>query len=273
MHGDTEMKTTTMTAVLALLALGDGGCVSQDSYDKAVAEAETMRADVRKLAGDVGRTKSELAKVNAELEAARAEAKRLEWLTTETMGAADRDSRSSNARIAELRKRVDELKIAQAAAESRAAVFREIAHRLAEQIDAGDVLMIVRDGRIILQLPNDVLFDTGRTELKPAGEKALAAIAGVLASMPNRHFQVAGHTDDVPIHNERFPSNWELSSARAVRVVHFLVGKGAHAPMLSAAGYAEMDPVAPGTSPEARKRNRRTEITVMPNIDEPIRVP
>jgi chemotaxis protein MotB len=103
---------------------------------------------------------------------------------------------------------------------------------------------MVRDGRMVLQLPNDVLFDTGRTELKPAGEKTLAAISGVLASMPNRHFQVAGHTDDVPIHNERFPSNWELSSGRALRVVHFLVGKGTPPAMLSAAGYGEMDPVA-----------------------------
>ena len=91
--------------------------------------------------------------------------------------------------------------------------------------------------------------------------------------MPNRHFQIAGHTDDVPIHNERFPSNWELSSARAVRVVHYLVDKGAHQTMLSAAGYAEMDPVAPNTSPEARKGNRRTEITVMPNINEVVPVP
>ena len=274
MQGSAGMKpTTTAACVLALLALGSAGCVSKFKYDMAVAQTETSRAELGKANANLSRTNAELAKTNEDLETARAETKRLEWLITEATESADRSEHSNTARIMELRRRVDELKVAQAAAENRAVLFADLAHRLRDQIEAGDVMIIVRDGRIILQLPNDVLFDTGKTELKPAGEKALTAIAGVLISMPNRHFQVAGHTDNVPIHNERFPSNWELSSARAVRVVHYLVDKGAHPTMLSAAGYAEMDPVAPNTSPEARKRNRRTEITVMPNIDEVVPVP
>jgi len=274
MQGNSVMNPSKTTAwVLALLALGSAGCVSKFKYDMAVAQTETTRAELGKANANLNRTNAELTKTNEDLEAARAETKRLEWLVTEATESADRTQHSSAARIAELRKRVDELKVAQAAAEGRAALFRDLAHRLNDQIEAGDVIVAVRDGRIILQLPNDVLFDTGRTELKPAGEKALSAIAGVLVSMPNRHFQIAGHTDDVPIHNERFPSNWELSSARAVRVVHYLVSKGAHPTMLSAAGYAEMDPNVPNMSAETRKRNRRTEITVMPNIDELVPVP
>jgi chemotaxis protein MotB len=264
------MKTTTMAGcVLALLALGASGCVSKDKYDMALAQTETTRAQLGKANADLGRTSAELAKTNEDLEAARAATKRYESLLAE----ASRDQKTSTGRIDELRKRIDELRVAQAAAERRAALFSDLAHRLKDQVDAGDLMISIRDGRIILQLPNDVLFDTGKTELKPAGEKALAAIAGVLASMPNRHFQVAGHTDDVPIHNAQFASNWELSSGRALRVVHFLIGKGAHPPTLSAAGYAEMDPLAPNASADTRRRNRRTEITVMPNIDEAIHVP
>lgn len=267
------MPSATIGCILAALALGSAGCVSKFNYDMAVAQTETSRAELGKANANLTRTNAELAKTNDDLVAARAETKRLEWLVTDASESADRTQHSSAARIAELRKRVDELKVAQAAAESRATLFRDLARRLNDQIEAGDVGITVRDGRIILQLPNDVLFDTGRTELKPTGEKALSAIAGVLVSMPKRHFQIAGHTDDVPIHTERFPSNWELSSARAVRVLHYLVDKGAHATMLSAAGYAEMDPVAPNTSAEARLKNRRTEITVMPEIDGVLSVP
>jgi chemotaxis protein MotB len=126
---------------------------------------------------------------------------------------------------------------------------------------------------MVLQLSNDVLFDTGRTELKPAGQAALEAIAAVLATMPNRHFQVAGHTDNVPIRTDRFPSNWELSSGRALRVVHYLIDKGVAPEWISAAGYGEMDPLADNATADGRKRNRRTEITLQPNIDELVKVP
>jgi chemotaxis protein MotB len=95
----------------------------------------------------------------------------------------------------------------------------------------------------------------------------------VLANMKSRHFQVAGHTDNVPIPNDRFPSNWELSSGRALRVVHYLIDKGMRADMLSAAGYGEMDPVAGNTDAESRRLNRRTEIALQPNIDELVKVP
>jgi chemotaxis protein MotB len=84
---------------------------------------------------------------------------------------------------------------------------------------------------------------------------------------------VAGHTDDLPIATATFPSNWELSSARALHVVHFLVSKGVAAAELSAAGYADVDPVGSNATDDGRKRNRRTEITLQPNIDEIVRLP
>ncbi|CAN5907327.1 hypothetical protein BH11MYX4_BH11MYX4_40260 [soil metagenome] len=261
-----KITTTTAACIVALLALGSGGCVSQGKYDEAVAKTETTRAQLGQTALALGRTNAELGKMNEQLAATRAEREKLEAL----LGA---ESSTSTARVAELRKRVDELKVAQAAAESRARLFKDLTFRLKEQVDAGDLTIAVRDDRMVLQLPNDVLFDTGKTDVKPNGQKTLVAVAGVLAAMSERHFQVAGHTDDVPIHNERFASNWELSSGRALRVVHLLVDKGVPAGLLSAAGYAEMDPLAPNTTPETRKRNRRIEITVQPQIQEIVPVP
>jgi chemotaxis protein MotB len=140
-------------------------------------------------------------------------------------------------------------------------------------VDGGDLAIGLRDGRMVMQLPNDVLFASGQIELQPRGRAALKSIASVLKTIPNRHFQVAGHTDNVPIETERFPSNWELSSARALEVTRVLIAEGVRPTTLSAAAYAEHDPIAPNKSDRERAKNRRIEITVQPNIDELVYVP
>ena len=98
-------------------------------------------------------------------------------------------------------------------------------------------------------------------------------VAAGLKTLPTRRFQVAGHTDNVPIQTARFSSNWELSTARAVQVARFLVAQGVKPEELSAAGYGEFDPIAPNAEPSGRARNRRIEITLQPNIDELVAIP
>jgi chemotaxis protein MotB len=172
------------------------------------------------------------------------------------------------AQTAEARAKDALLRRQQASAEARAALFRDLAGRLAKMVDAGDLKIVLRDGRMVLQLSNDILFDTGRTDIKPAGRAALEGVASVLKTVRGHEFQVAGHTDNVPIDSARYPSNWELSSARALVVLRLLVERGMTSPVLSAAGYAEFDPVASNDTAAGRARNRRTEITVQPNVDE-----
>lgn len=251
-----------MKRILFLLSLSLGACVSQGRYDQAVATTQTTRAELQRAKSELGDSQAKIADLKRQI----AEVQKLE--AAQSDGAA-----SSRAKIGALQARLADLEAAQRAAEARATLYRELTLRLKKQIDAGDLAIVTRDGRMVLQLPNDVLFDSGQTELKPAGKAALKAISDVLKTMPERHFQVAGHTDDVPIHNDRFASNWELSSARALRVLHFLVGEGTTAKTLSAAGYGEVDPVSPNVSPEGRKRNRRTEIALQPNIDELVKIP
>jgi chemotaxis protein MotB len=125
---------------------------------------------------------------------------------------------------------------------------------------------VIRDGRMLIALPNDVLFDSGRTDIKADGQSALVDVAKVLATIPDRNFIVAGDTDNVPIHTARFPSNWELSTARAVEVTKFLIVNGMRPQVLAAAGYGEFDPVAPNDSPEHQAQNRRIEIVLQPNL-------
>ncbi|MGD0675839.1 MAG: OmpA family protein [Polyangiaceae bacterium] len=175
--------------------------------------------------------------------------------------------------LTEAKARLEELRKAQAAAEARLALFRQLVAKFQKMIDAGELRVGLRNGRMVLQLSNDVLFDTGRVEIKGAGQAALREVASVLRTMSDRRFQVAGNTDNVPIDNARFPSNWELSAGRALEVVHFLIGQKMIPEALSAAGYGEFDPVASNDEAAGRARNRRIEITLQPQIDELVAVP
>ena len=135
-------------------------------------------------------------------------------------------------------------------------------------VDAGQIKVTVRNGRMLLVLPNDILFDSGKVELKDEGKTAIANVAKVLAGMADRHFLVAGHTDNVPIKTHKFRSNWELSTQRAVEVTRLMVEGGMKPSQLGAAGYADFDPAASNDTPDGQKQNRRIEIVVEPNLSE-----
>jgi len=167
-----------------------------------------------------------------------------------------------------LQKKLAELEKAKAASEAREAMFRSLAEKLRSMVDAGQIKVTVRNGRMLLVLPNDILFDSGKVELKDEGKTAIANVAKVLAGMADRHFLVAGHTDNVPIKTKKFRSNWELSTQRAVEVTRLLVEGGMKPSQLGAAGYADFDPAASNDTPDGQKQNRRIEIVVEPNLSE-----
>lgn len=116
---------------------------------------------------------------------------------------------------------------------------------------------------VILRFADQVLFDLGRADLKPEAINILVEVAGALEDVPNP-VRVEGHTDDLPINNDRFPSNWELSTARATNVIKFLIEEhGLDPRQFSAAGYGEYRPLVPNDSMENRARNRRVDIVLL----------
>ncbi|HEU4537445.1 MAG TPA: OmpA family protein [Polyangiaceae bacterium] len=257
------------TALTLLALLGPTGCVSTDKYEAALADAGRAKTRLRERDAEVGELGAKNASLRRSLEQA-------SGVIDELRGGVEKTherSRELARTVEQTRAELAELQRARARAEVRAAQFRQLALRLQKMIDAGSLRVTVRDGRVVLVLPNDVLFDSGRVQVKPAGRDALTEVAAALKPMGDRHFQVAGHTDNVPIDNARFASNWELSTQRAVEVVRLMVGQGVAAEALSAAGYSEYDPVASNASPEGKAKNRRIEITLVPNVDELVRVP
>ena len=255
--------------LLTIVFLSSSACVPSAKYDRAVQTANDARAEAQRNAARNHDLEASVAKLQSSLDDATAQDAQLR-------AELDRLGKSSEALLAEkgsLAASLDEVRRAQILAELRTRLYRDLAVRLKKMVDAGDLRIALRDGRMVLQLPNDVLFDSGQAELRPRGQAALKQVAAVLKTIEGRDFQVAGHTDNVPIETSRFPSNWELSSARSLEVVRFMIGQGVKPAVLSLAGYGEFDPVAPNDDEKGRARNRRIEITVQPNVNEIVAVP
>lgn len=121
-----------------------------------------------------------------------------------------------------------------------------------------------RRDSLVVRLPEAITFDQGRAEIKPAMASVLGRLAEVLARRSAYQAVVTGHTDDVPIRNRDFASNWELSAARAAAVARALMAKGSDPARFTISGQADQRPIAPNDSPQGRQQNRRVEIELRP---------
>ena len=216
------------------------GCgVSQAEYDAKAKEVEDAKTQVGVLQGQLATDETQITQLKSAVNAAQS------------------------------KEMTDEQKAQLAEAQDRAKTLDDMQTKFKKMIDAGHLKVTTRHGRVVLQLHNDVLFDTGESDVKPAGKTALAEIAATLRGVGAKRFQVAGHTDNQPITTEKkkqFPTNWELSTARAIAVVKLLTSEGVDPSTLSAAGYGPYDPVSPNGTPDGQAKNRRIEITLVPNV-------
>ncbi len=163
----------------------------------------------------------------------------------------------------ELKRRLEQE--AQARAESKAEIVRR---ELQEEIDQGLVEVVTEGNKVIVRLRERGFFNTARAKINDQFMPVLARVGRALAAVPG-DLVVAGHTDNVPISNDEFRSNWELSAARAANVVHYLTTQGGIAKgRVEMRAHAEVKPVADNTTAANRARNRRVEVVVQDNISE-----
>ncbi len=144
----------------------------------------------------------------------------------------------------------------------------ELSRSLQDEIAKGNItIQQVRD-RLTINMVDRVLFDSGKAQIKPAGVKVLKQVSDVLNKITDKQIRIEGHTDNVPISvklQERFKTNWELSTARATTVVRYLIDQGGvDRQHLSAVGYADTRPISSNDEKEGRASNRRIEIVLYP---------
>lgn len=168
--------------------------------------------------------------------------------------------RSDAEKIEQLAQQVDELGQAK----------RLLEDRLSQEIKDKQVRLERMGKGLVITFVADVLFDSGKAVIKPEASASLDKVARVLQeNVPDLNVGIEGHTDDVPIKVSGWKSNWELSSARALSVLHYLIdAKDISPERLSAIGYGEYRPVASNGSKQGRQQNRRVEIVILPKMSK-----
>ena len=241
--------------LLSLLVLS--GCVGKQKYDAVVAENQELykRIDginnaMGALDSDLRSTKNQLASTSASLES-----------TRQQLG-------SASAENAQLMQAVAELEARKARTDAMLSSYQDLVSKFQAMIDAGTLTVKVVDGRMVVELATDILFPPGGASLSREGKAAVADVAKILASIQDREYQIAGHTDDKPIATQQFPSNWHLGSARAIAVSRLLVAEGLPPERVSAASYAEFRPADTNKTKEGRANNRRIDIIIVPDLSE-----
>jgi chemotaxis protein MotB len=147
-------------------------------------------------------------------------------------------------------------------ARSNIDVQETVRKALSEEFTAERLQLVVERRGVTISIPEAGTFGTGRDELSELAQSLVARVAVTLRTFPNA-VRVEGHTDDVPIHTARFQSNWDLSAARASRVVELLIARGVEPDRLSATGYGEFHPRVANTSAESRASNRRIDLVIL----------
>src|SRR5579884_3779667 len=145
-----------------------------------------------------------------------------------------------------------------AAEEDQAALKREIEQNLATEISSGGAEVRDSSEGLVISLREIGFFDTGSDEIKASSINAFAGLAQVLARSGS-DIRIEGHTDNVPIHNSRFSSNWDLSTSRATATVRLFLRYGISPDRMAASGYAQYHPVASNETPQGRAMNRRVD--------------
>ncbi|HET7825837.1 MAG TPA: OmpA family protein [Anaeromyxobacter sp.] len=266
-----------MRRVLASAALlfSLTACVTQGTFDKKAAEANKFRQSWEDEVAKRAVLEEKIKAMQAQLDTLVSDVASLrDKIRSDEGSLATKESelRAARDRLAELQALVDELskskkklEAAKAELEKKSGEYEQLASALRSEIDAGRVELMELRGKTTVKMKDKILFASGSATIGQDGRAALRKVAEALRGLQRKTIRVEGHTDNVPTGTSGpFPSNWELSSARALAVVHFLQENGVDPTRLSSAGYGEFQPIASNETPEGKSLNRRIEIVLAP---------
>jgi chemotaxis protein MotB len=276
------IKRVLVVIVGGLFMLSASGClVAESTYLKKVEEADgaskelaDLKQTYKKLVEENTALKSKFNRLTEDAAVLAADKKQLEGILR-----AKSDTLSKN--ISEMRQQVAELKVEnekltgdvtelQKAKEEKvkevSGTYEQLLANMKNEISQGQVTISELKGKLTVNLEAAILFDSGRADVKPEGLDILNKMVETLKNVSDKAIRIEGHTDMVQISGaltRTFPTNWELSAARAINVTKFLQQQGIDPRNLSAAAFAEYKPVADNGTKEGRAKNRRIEITLV----------
>jgi chemotaxis protein MotB len=289
-------KTLLAITALTIVSLTAAGCVSKGEYMKSVTIADTLDQELRTLkarhaalqgehsrlmadrtqlerdlsakAGDMGTTIVELRQRISALENDNAR------LTRENAAMAADNTRlvsertqlgSENARLA--RDIADTQKAREEKVREVSTTYDQLLEKMKGEIAKGQVTISELKGKLTVNMVEAILFDSGKAEVKREGLVVLGKVVEILKTVNDKAIRIEGHTDNVEITRslaQRYPTNWELSAARAINVARYLQQQAVSPDSLSAAAFGQFKPVADNATMEGRAKNRRIEIVLVP---------
>jgi chemotaxis protein MotB len=247
----------------------------QRQHDDLAAENAALKSDLEETTHQRDKLTTDLAYVTDQRDKMVADKEDLETILQSRS-----DTLSQN--IVELRRRVADLDAENAKLKAENASLRKareeqvqkvsstyesLLEKMKSEIEQGQVTISELKGKLTVNMVDSILFDSGKAEVKKGGLEILRKVIPILKDVNDKSIRVEGHTDDVQISRalaQRYPTNWELSAARAINVARYLQDQGIDPANLSAVAYGEWKPVATNDTPEGRAKNRRIEIVLVP---------
>jgi chemotaxis protein MotB len=272
-----------------ILGVGLGGCVAKSDYLQKQAETDALNRDLTALTAQNSDFKAQIEKLTAATEGLIADkdrlivdTERLEKERTDLDARLNRITEETNRTIEELRNRNIELEgDKQMFAESISLLkqtkevevrtvsktYEDLLSEMKSEIAQGQIAITELKGKLTVDVVDKILFDSGQTEIRPEGLGVLKRVVEILMTVTDKVIRVEGHTDSIPIAGalaKRYPTNWELSAARALNVTRYLEKEGIDPALLSAVAFGEHQPIAENDTPEGRAKNRRIAIILLP---------
>jgi chemotaxis protein MotB len=227
-----QIKNGMIVLAVAFIA---SGCVSTGTFDKMQAEKNVEIKALQQQKADLEKQKADLEQQNAD--------------TRQQVGTLEQEKAAMLS-----------------ASQQRQQQYDALVKDLSNEVQKGQLQVKQYQNMLSVDLAEQIFFDSGKATLKPGGKDVLKKVGDALKGYENKVIRVVGHTDNVPVAKSlqgTFPSNWELSVARATNVVRYLQEVGVPPERMVASGRGEYDPVATNDTPEGRQKNRRIEIMLI----------
>ena len=283
-------KTTRCVILPALMLVLSWSCVSKEQYGRQVEEREklsteltALKSEYRRIEGERDALEKERMALQLKTVSLEQEVERLKQDNTNLEEILQAKSGTLNKQIVELREQLAQLRAENETLQSKALAlevqrkeevlemkitYEDLLQDMKSEIEKGKITITQLKGKLKVNMVDEILFDSGKAAIKPQGVEVLQRVGKILLNVKDQAISIEGHTDNVPIGPDLkkiYPTNWELSAARAMTVARYLQEKIGVAPgLLSATGYGEHQPIASNETEEGRAKNRRIEIVLIP---------
>jgi chemotaxis protein MotB len=283
-----------LAATVACLVLS--GCVTKSDYLRKQAEADTLSRDTATLTAEnqglkqringlqesIRGLQESISGLQGSINGLQAEKENLTVERNDLNAHLNSLREETNRTIEELRSRNTELegdkqmlaesiallkKSKEAEVKTVSKTYEELLAEMKGEIEQGQIAITELQGKLTVEVVDKILFDSGQAEVKPQGLAVLKRVVEILMTVEDKVIRIEGHTDNIPIAGalaKRYPTNWELSAARALNVTRYLEKEGIDPAILSAAAFGEYQPVSENDTPEGRAKNRRIAIILLP---------